>query len=115
MKQSLLVVTLLAACGDDGGVNKLPDAPAPGMASVTVRIGRMPAANRTLYFQGPDGSEIATVQTDANGTASAIVEAGSSVTALDILDVRFNRPGRNVVTIMGVQPGDDLTLTGNGK
>ncbi|MFN0252405.1 MAG: hypothetical protein ACKV2T_36350 [Kofleriaceae bacterium] len=112
-----LVLWVLVACSDDGGVRKLDDAPpfdvAPGSVTVTLQIGGVPVPNRTVIFQGPDGVELATVQTDANGTASAVVPAGSSVTTLDLLEVRFNRPGRNVVTVMGVQPGDDLRLRGD--
>ncbi len=112
MKRSVVVLLVACgACGDDGGVNTLPDAPA-GMASVTIRMGRTPAANRTVHFQGPDGAEIATVQTDSTGTASAVVPVGSSVTALDILALRPNDDRKNVVTVMGVEPGDDIVLTG---
>ncbi len=109
MKHSWLALALVAACGDDQGVRTLDDAPPfdaePGVASVTLLIGRVPIADRTVYFQGPDGAEIATVQTDASGRASAVVPPGSSITVLDVLRVRFNRPGRNVVTVMGVEPG----------
>lgn len=117
MKHSWLALALVAACGDDQGVRTLDDAPPfdaePGVASVTLLIGRVPIADRTVYFQGPDGAEIATVQTDASGRASAVVPPGSSITVLDVLRVRFNRPGRNVVTVMGVEPGDELTLRGD--
>ncbi len=111
MHRAILLVTVLAACGDDGGVRTLDDAPpfdaAPGMATVTVRAGRHLLANHTVYFQAPDSSEIATVQTDAEGRASAVVPDGSSVTTL----VPGNGATSTIYTVMGVKPQDALTLT----
>ncbi len=116
MHRTALLVVLISACGDDEGVRPLKDAPtldaSPGTATVTVRAGRQPIANHTVYFQGPDSSEIATVQTDADGRASAVVPAGSSVTTLD-LEYYRNKASRSIVTIMGVKPGDDLAITGS--
>ena len=109
---------MAGACGDDG-VRSLPDAPTsfdapdPDAVHVTILIGGVPVPDHPVTFQNPDGTELATVRTDASGTASATISAGSTLTTLDLFEVRFNRPGRNVVTIMGVQPGDELTLRGD--
>ena len=120
MMRSLSLLALLVACGDDESVRVLPDADgadgapdAPrGVATLTIRIGGVPAVGHTVYFQAPDGAELAIVQTDANGRASAVVPANSSVTTLDVYNSRA-RDGHNVVTILGVQPGDDLNLAGD--
>ncbi len=116
MHRTALLLVLASACGDDGGVHTLKDAPtldaSPGTATVTLRVGRQPVPNYTVYFQGPDSSEIATIQTDANGQASAVVPDGSSVSTLDF-EYYGNKASRSVVTIMGVKAGDHLAITGN--
>lgn len=117
-----LLPAALAACGDDGGVHTLDDAPpfdvppdvAPGTATVTLRLGRIPLANHTVYFQGPDSTEIATVMTDATGTATAIVPPDSSVTVLGLRDIA-NPAITSIVTVMGVSPGDHLRIDGSAR
>jgi hypothetical protein len=95
----------LVACGDDGGVRPLPDAPL-GQISVTVRHGEAPTAGATVYVLSPTSSLIATVTTDASGMATADgVVAGSSVTVRD---------DATLLTILDVEPGDELQFVTQG-
>jgi len=79
--------------GDDGGVNQLADAPvfdAPdvdaqtsGVVTLTITSGTAGVADVKVYFQNADSSVVAVAMTDANGVASATMEAGGYVTAID--------------------------------
>lgn len=106
----------LAACGSDAkpghavdagdgaaDATEPPDAPAAGV--VTIRFpasGGMSYAGLPVSFAGPDGKVTSETVTDANGTASATVVAGSSVTAQYTPTL--------LLTILHVQPGDNLVL-----
>lgn len=121
MSRLAVLTALLVACGDDGGVHTLDDAPLapdaqpdalpPGTATVTVRVGGVPRAKRPVYFLAADGTEIATVLTGADGKAAAVVTPGSSVTTVDLYDMVDDR--RSIATVMGVQPGDNIVFTGD--
>lgn len=116
------------ACGDDG-VNRLPDGPplqpdaatdgpqpdAPNVpVTVNVRIGGQIAVGTKVYFQGPDSSLIATVDSDATGTASAVMPNGGWVTVVVPQTVFPSLGGsgtsETVKTWANVKPGDTLYL-----
>lgn len=120
MRYSLGVLLMVAACGDDG-VNHLADAPpvqddaapnidAPNPTTVrlTITDNGLPVADIKVYFQNADSSLVSATQTDASGVASAMMEPGGFVTAVDpyVLD-----GGHDLRTYAGVKPGDDLKLT----
>jgi hypothetical protein len=68
-----------------------------------------PKAGVHVYFLGADSSVVATVDTGADGAASAVMAAGGSVTALDAFPL--GDPGAHgLFTYLGVQPGDHLSL-----
>ncbi len=93
---------LLVACGDDGGVRPLPDAPS-GQITITARQGKAPLAGATAYVQSPTSALVATVVTDASGTATADgVVAGSSVTLV--------ADEGSILTVLDVQPNDELVF-----
>src|SRR4051812_16039965 len=96
MRRILFLVPLVTACGDDG-VRHTPDAAphdgpitnsdAPGDAtalpvSITTTAGNAPVAGVHVYFLNADSSVALATTTDANGTASAVMAAGGSVTAI---------------------------------
>jgi hypothetical protein len=89
----------------DGSVTAPPDAQTTGIASVTVfdeAGAREPGAS--VVFQHADGTVVQKLATDAHGRASAIVDAGDLVSV-----VRMTHQGsRQVVTFVGVAPGDEL-------
>jgi hypothetical protein len=109
---------ILAGCGSSGG-GKLPDAaPSDGNPSspvtLTVTLDGKPIAGVHTYFLDPDDAPIATVDTDATGTAQAMMPRGGSVTALDpfpqstaALALADNN---QLITIAGAKPGDHLVL-----
>jgi hypothetical protein len=115
----LVVMSILAACGGDEGRSGLPDASssdgaiadAPSSTSVimTVTRGGVALQNQTVYFQSPDSSVTVTRMTDADGNATADVEAGGYVT---VIDPQTDTSGRftNLSTIADVQPGDHLYI-----
>jgi hypothetical protein len=115
---SLAVVA--AACGEvknspDAGiadaelpdvVDALPDAVSRGTVAVTVfdEADGMPEAGVTVVFLEPDGSLGDRVLTDDLGQAAAELTSGGSVTA-----VRLST-STSMVTIMGVEAGDNLVI-----
>jgi len=103
---------VLWACGHDGGHGNKPDAPGMPTALTVTRSGS-PVAGVHTYFLNADSSLVATVDTDAAGTASAVVGAGGSVTALDPFTSASAAAmeGDDLRTFLGVQPGDQLALT----
>jgi hypothetical protein len=121
----VVLALLLAACGDDG-VRHTPDASthdgpvdAPEvMDPVTVTVTRADTAipGVHVYFQNVDSSLVLATTTDANGTASAVMEAGGYVTAVD----PFPAPGlggittNQLATWVGVKPGDHLRISEPG-
>ena len=133
---SLVVVSLVldgcGGCGDDGKGKQLPDAPMPidmmpdmppDMMALTVALTitnlGLPVPNVTVYFVNADDTLVKSAVTDATGTASAVMAAGGSVTAIDpFAVVNPVRPspagGVNIPELrsfLGVKPGDHLFLT----
>lgn len=127
--------SVAASCGDDSSSNgHLADAPPGGGIDapsgsggtpppVTLTVTRNGAAVPGVhtYFLNPDSTVSATVDTDANGAATAPLPDGGSVTAIDpfpqpvlgVLQMFAVAPviGDNEVrTFTGVKPGDHLVL-----
>jgi len=91
----------------------MPDAPAGIPVALTVTRNGAPVPGVHTYFLNADSALVATVDTDAAGTASAAVGAGGSVTALDPFATAGSvaLDGNDLRTFLGVQPGDQLALT----
>jgi hypothetical protein len=138
-------------CDDRSG--RLPDAPllpdaavdaaidaAARPVTLTVTRNRAPVAGVRVYFQNADNSLVKSVDTDANGKASAIMDAGGFVTAIDPFPPlpdpgararsqatprpRAQASGQasaiiigdnDLRTFAGVKPGDDLVLALNDR
>lgn len=122
MHKSLVVLALLAGCGDDG-VNHLadapvapdgpsPDAPTSGAVTLTVTQDGSPRAGVDVYFLAADNALVAKVPTNAQGVASATMGLGGSVTAID--PFLFKTSTRDLRTFVGVKPGDNLKLSTGG-
>lgn len=115
---------VLLGCGDsspktpDAAVGDGPmiDGPtidaAPEPVTVTVRQGGQPVMDVRVYFQNADSSLVSSALTDAQGKASALMQAGGYVTALD--PYQINNTGVSLpnflYTFAGVKPGDQLRL-----
>ena len=137
----VLVGFLVVGCSSDDKHGGLPDAP-PGSVdarvdappdvpdqplpvALTVMLNGAPQVGVHTYFLNADNTPVATLDTDASGTVTAVMAAGGSVTAIDpfarVLAIR--RPGGTAVvvgnndlrTFVGVKPGDHLTLTQNDQ
>jgi len=147
MRRLWLVLSILVGCGgnDDAGhladappppppdaapdaapsdgpvVDAPPDAPidAPAPLPVFLRILKNgnPAPGVLVYFQNADNSVVATVNTDGNGIAQAVMVAGGYVTAINPFTtpvaVAGVTPPDELRTFAGVKPGDHLVLTHN--
>lgn len=122
MRTVLALVLVMAACGGDDAVHHLPDAPpAPdggpdaataGPVSITVSLFGTPNAGVAVYFQNADSSVVLTTTTDATGTATAMMEPGGFVTAVDpFRRAEFGVLEHDVRTFAGVKPGDHLQLS----
>src|SRR5258706_3224479 len=124
MRRVLLVVVLVAACGDDSNRHIMdapivvPDGPTPDVpptpVTLTVTIDGVPHANVPVYFQNSDSHLVSATKTDASGVASAVLVAGGFVTAVDPYSTAFGLPQNNLYTFAGVKPGDNLLLKGHG-
>jgi len=77
------------------------------VATVYGRIGGTPVAGIEVIFLEADGTVAAVTATDSLGRARGTIHAGASVTAIygDVL-----ASGPTLFTVLGVAPGDDLTL-----
>jgi len=116
----LLAITLLlvAACGDDDGIRRLPDAPpAPdgsvdaatsGPVSLRLTLDDLPQAGVNVYFQDAASGLVATVATGTDGVATATMEPGGYVTVVQPFQLK--RSGDDVRTFAGVKPGDQLRI-----
>ena len=123
MNQLLAIAFLLAACGDDG-VNTLPDAPPlpgdsptdapPQPVTLTVTIAGTPARDVPVIFQNAQSMVVLATMTDATGKASAVLEPGGFVTALEpqvVADLGgIPLVNDDLTTFSGVKPGDELQL-----
>jgi len=134
MRAFLLTFLALVACGGGDGARPLADAPpasdgptvdaAPQPVTLTITRNGQPVAGVHTYFLNPDSSVVATLDTDAAGTASKVMPLGGSVTAIDpfppqavptlvgarVVGVNNNNELR---TFAGVKAGDHLVLTQN--
>lgn len=124
--RKLALLLMVAACGDDG-VRHTPDAaPHDGPVTpdgpvdaagtpvtiTTMRAGAVPVMGVHVYFQNADGTVVLATTTDATGTASAVMAAGGSVTAIDpYTPPAFGGTFDSLFTFEGVKPGDHLQLT----
>jgi hypothetical protein len=127
MRWSLLLA--IAACSGNG-VRHIVDAPpisddaAPGVdaappAPVTlhVTLDGSGQAGVPAIFTNADGSPVATLMTDATGTASQRMAAGGYVTAVDPFPLvagftsAATAAPSNLFTYAGVKPGDVLELS----
>jgi hypothetical protein len=127
MRLSLLALSLFA-CGGGNGVNHIIDAPAasddgspspdapspPKPVTVTITYNGAGQAGVSAIFTNADGSPVATLQTDATGTASQTLGSGGYVTVVDPFP---SLPGftdldtlSDLYTWAGVKPGDHLEL-----
>lgn len=124
---------VLGGCGSDDKHGGLPDGPTaptdapsvdvPGQpgspVALTVMRNGMPQAGVHTYFLNADSSVVATLDTDASGTVSAVMAAGGSVTAINPFPPIPPAPqavalaDNDLRTFMGVKPGDHLVLTQN--
>lgn len=114
------VFGLTAACGkipvagdddSDGGAD-LPDAPAIGLATITVYDQGNPRAGATVIFHDPDGSVRGTVISDGGGMAIHEVLLGSLATV--VLPNDFDNAAR-LYTVAGVDPGDEIDIGSKRK
>ncbi len=121
---STCLFAFVTGCGDDGGVNKLPDAPlAPdgptpdSIPSGTVNVTTMapccdvaantPEPNIVVISLSAEGTLVATATTGADGKASIEVREGGSVSAVYPEDETHNN---RLQTFVGVKPNDNLTF-----
>src|SRR5437762_2059952 len=125
MFRSLVALTALAACSGedkarhlDGGIDSmLPiDAPPDGPlqpVTLSVTYNGAPQMNVRVYFQNADSSMVASTTTDATGTATAVMNPGGFVTAVDAIPAGAGVvAGPDVLnTFAGVKPGDQLVLS----
>lgn len=118
----LVLLLAAAACGDDGGNNKVDagsndidakvfeDAPSVNdPVKITVKYNGAAKAGVRIHFQNPDSTLIASADTDSNGVASAMMPNGGWVTAVNPF-AQTGGPSARLWTYGGVQPGDDLQL-----
>jgi hypothetical protein len=88
----------------DAGTADVDAAPSASL-TVTVLRGGAPESGVVVVFQQATGAVVATTTTDASGSVSRSVTAGSQVTA--VLGTTQNP---NLVTVQDVENGDMLTL-----
>ena len=85
-----------------------PPSPAPagrsGRASVAIYEDGRPLADRWVVFHDPDGNVAATLRSGPDGKASSDVRAGGMVT------VAYGASIHQLVTVVGVQPGDEVLI-----
>jgi hypothetical protein len=117
---AVFLVVVVAACGGGGSAGHLPDA-AVGSAdpSVTLTVTDLgaPKAGVHVYFVAADGTPVKTVDTGADGSASAVIAEGGSVTALNPFALQAAPdPGNGtLVGYLGVKPGDHLVLSNSDR
>jgi hypothetical protein len=105
----------------EAAVDAVPDVTVDATAEATVDAGVPvvvtvvgaggPEPGVIVVYDDPTGAYVAMQTTDASGRASMVVAAGSMVTALLGSPTTYSSP----FTIMGVQPGDALTVVDWGS
>ncbi|MDX2089401.1 MAG: hypothetical protein SFX73_16230 [Kofleriaceae bacterium] len=111
----LMVFSVGAGCGDDGGGNSPVDAApadtaidsAPQPVTVTAKDRGTGVANLAVVFHDPTGALLGQTTTDASGNATLAMPAGGMVTVIDDREGGELKP----MTVGGVEPGDALTFT----
>jgi hypothetical protein len=113
-----LAMVLAIGCGDDDKMGRPPDAPPPpsdgamdassSVVSLEIVEGTTPLAGVRVVFQAADSTVIADTMTGADGKASATMDAGGYVTAIDPFPTPQGAP--ELRTFAGVKPGDQLQL-----
>lgn len=101
----------------DSGVDAAIDAGPPGLVTIHAVdeipfSGSVPVPGAVVVFFDPDGTPHASLRTDDAGSASEIVEPGSSVTVSMTSDAGYPS-SRQIISILAVQPGDDLVANGS--
>jgi hypothetical protein len=95
----------------DGGTDAAVDAPpvdaGPQPLVVRVTLNGAPEANVPIVFNDVSGAYLSTAMTDASGSVSQIVTAGTQVTAV-FGGASTTQP--SLFTVQGVAPGDVITL-----
>lgn len=94
------------ACGGEPGEPLYPDR---GPVRVTVLhpigVGGQRVVGASVAFLDANGTRVDLVETDVHGQAEADVPPGSSVTSVALEDGAYQ-----ILTVLDVQPGDDLLL-----
>src|ERR1700761_8486475 len=115
----VLVLILIAACGSND-VHHVDDAPAssdsplgdapggPAPVTVAIMFDGVGVAGVSAIFTNADGSPVATLTTDATGTASQALASGGYVTVVDPFSQ--GAAPSNLYTWASVKPGDHLEL-----
>ncbi|MBV8761148.1 MAG: hypothetical protein JO257_27880 [Deltaproteobacteria bacterium] len=123
--RKLSALLFVIACGDDGNrhtpdatphdgpaIDGMADAAQPQPVTITTIASGTPNPGVHVYFLNADSSVVLATTTDAQGTASAVMAAGGSVTAIDPYRTGQAFGGFNdeLYTFMSVKPGDHLRL-----
>jgi len=118
MRHLGLALLLASACtgsissGSGGGGGDDTPPPPNNKVAVTVADGATPQANVRVMFQAADGT-VVTAMTDATGTAFTDMPAGGNVTVIRTYPVAVPPAVQKypeVLTYVGVKPGDELHL-----
>jgi hypothetical protein len=117
MNVRTLLPFLLLGCGSaatepPGG--ELPDAmpgeldamPGPKPARVKMTVAGAPLSGTPVIFHDATGAPTHVLLTGTDGYAEAMVDPGAMATVLDL------RGSAHLTTFVGVEPGDDLLVTG---
>ena len=120
---SWMVALVAAACGGDGNGGHGLDAPpaidgnADSPVTLSVTNAGVPSSGVHVYFVAADGTPVKTADTGADGTASAVMAAGGSVTVLDPTPAPGAQaiPDHRLITFMAVKPGDHLKLSNSDR
>lgn len=114
---TLLALVLASACtgsisGMGGGGGGGSGMPPPVDVQIVVQDALVPQPNVRVLFQDADGSTITEAMTDASGRASADMPDGGNLTVIRTYQVTPPAPPvpDQVVTYVGVKPGDRLVL-----
>ena len=117
---ALAALAALTACGNSG-TNKLADAPIviddapvfdapPARVTVHVTLEGSAAPGVVVYFLNADSSVVSDTTTDSDGSASALMAAGGSVTVIEPQAPETLSASDHLDTIEGVQPGDLIPI-----